>query len=95
MYLNMVKFLGSLHSPLEFGHVIIIGGKIRVEAENFTLNFLSENNASDIPFHMNVVFGESGQIIRNTKINGEFGAAETIGGMITKEKNPMKSGERT
>lgn len=89
----MVKFTGSFHSMLEFGHVIVISGQIRNSAENFTMNLLSENNAADIPFHMNVVFGENGQIIRNTKINGEFGAAENMGGMFTKERNPLKSGE--
>lgn len=90
----MVKFLGTLHSTLEFGHVVIVGGKIKDAAENFTLNFLSENSALGIPFHMNVVFGENGQIIRNTKINGEFGAAENTSGILTKEKNPLKSGEK-
>lgn len=89
----MVRFLGAFHTTLEFGHVVIIGGKIRDEAENFTMNFLSEHNTSDIPFHMNVVFGENEQIIRNTKINGEFGAAENMVGMFTKQKNPLKSGE--
>lgn len=89
----MVKFVGSFHTPLEFGHVVIIGGKIRDDAENFTLNFLSEKNASDIPFHMNVVFGDNEQIIRNTKINGEFGIAEDLPGMLTKQRNPLKSGE--
>lgn len=57
------------------------------------MNFLSENSSTDIPFHMNVVFGDNQQIIRNTKINGEFGAAENTVGMLTKEKNPLKSGE--
>lgn len=89
----MVKFVGTFQSHLEFGHVVIISGKIRDAAENFILNFLSENNASDIPFHMNVVFSENSQIIRNTKINGEFGAAENLPGMFTKERNPLKSGE--
>lgn len=89
---NMVKFVGSFNSPLEFGHVVIVSGKIRDAAENFTLNLLSDN-ASDIPFHANVIFGENCQIIRNTKINGEFGAAETSGGILTKEPNPLKSGE--
>lgn len=88
----MVKFIGSFHSTLEFGQVVIISGTIRKSAENFTLNLLSEN-ASDIPFHMNFVFGENSQIIRNTKINGEFGAAEASPGMFIKEKNPLKSGE--
>lgn len=89
----MVKFLGAFHTTLEFGHVVIIGGKIRDGAENFTMNLQSEANTSDIPFHMNVVFGENEQIIRNTKINGEFGAAENMVGMFSKQKNPLKSGE--
>lgn len=89
----MVKFTGSFHDTLEFGQVIIISGTIKKSAENFTLNLLSENNSSDIPFHMNFVFGENCQIIRNTKINGEFGAAENTPGMFTKEKNPLRSGE--
>ena len=90
---KMVKFVGTFHSTLEFGQVVIISGAIRKSAENFTLNLLSEN-ASDIPFHMNFVFGENNQIIRNTKINGEFGAAETSPGMFIKAKNPLKSGEK-
>lgn len=91
----MVKFLGSFYSTLEFGHVIIISGSIRKNAETFILNFLSENNAGDVPFHMNFIFGdEKSQIIRNTKINGEFGAAETSGGMFTKENNPLKAGDK-
>lgn len=89
----MVKFVGTFHSTLEFGQVIIISGKIKNSAENFTLNLLSEKSLSDIPFHMNFVFGENCQIIRNTKINGEFGAAENSPGMFTKEKNPLRSGE--
>lgn len=88
----MVKFVGTFHSALEFGQVIIVGGTIKKSAENFTMNFLSENT-SDIPFHMNFVFGDNSQIIRNTKINGEFGAAENFPGMFTKEKNPLRSGE--
>lgn len=91
--MKMVKFTGGFFSPLEFGQVIIIGGKIKENAENFTLNLLSDNSL-DIPLHMNVVFGENGQIIRNTKINGEFGVAENIGGMLQKVKNPLKAGER-
>lgn len=89
---QMVKFVGSFYSPLEFGHVFIIGGKIKDSAENFTVNLISDRN--DIPLHMNIVFGEHGQIIRNTKLNGEFGAGENIGGMITKVKNPLKPGEK-
>lgn len=89
----MVKFTAGFHSTLEFGHVIIISGKTRDNAENFTLNLLGDNNAYDIPFHMNVVFGENSQIIRNTKINGEFGTAENTAGMFYKETNPLKSGE--
>jgi hypothetical protein len=88
----MVKFVGAFHTTLEFGHVVIISGKIKNSADNFTLNFLSENIA-DIPFHMNAVFGDKNQIIRNSKIHGEFGAAENTSGMLTKEKNPMKSGK--
>ncbi|CRK90942.1 CLUMA_CG004632, isoform A [Clunio marinus] len=83
----MVKFTGYFHNNLEFGHVVILGGKIRETAGNFTLNLLSEDDSLDvprnIPFHMNVVFGENGQIIRNTKIHGEFGAAENASGMFT------------
>lgn len=89
----MVKFTGTFQSTLEFGQVIIISGSIKKSAENFTMNFLSENVAIDIPFHMNFVFGEHCQIIRNTKINGEFGTAENMPGMFTKEKNPLRSGE--
>lgn len=89
----MVKFTGTFQSTLEFGQVVIISGSIKKSAENFTLNFLSENVTTDIPFHMNFVFGENCQIIRNTKINGEFGAAENTPGMFTKEKNPLRSGE--
>jgi hypothetical protein len=89
----MVKFVGTFHSALEFGQVIIISGRIKKSAENFTLNLLSESASSNIPFHMNFVFGENCQIIRNTKINGEFGAAEDLPGMFTKEKNPLRSGE--
>lgn len=91
----MVKFTGSFHSTLEFGQVIIISGSIKKSAETFILNFLSDNSAVDIPFHMNFIFGEEkNQIIRNTKINGEFGTAETSGGMFTKEKNPLKPGDK-
>lgn len=90
----MVKFVGSFSSTLEFGHVIIISGTIKKSAENFTLNLLSDNSSADIPFHMNFVFGENSQIIRNSKINGEFGAAENMGGMFTKEKNPLKAGDQ-
>lgn len=68
----MVKFSGTLHSPLEFGHVIVISGKAKRNAENFILNFMSDKTSSDIPLHVNVVFGEKEQIIRNTKLNGEF-----------------------
>ena len=93
--LIMVKFLGSFYSTLEFGHVVIISGSIKKSAETFILNFLSENTSGDIPFHMNFTFGDgNSQIIRNTKINGEFGAAETSGGMFTKEKNPLKPGDK-
>lgn len=88
----MVKFEGSLHSPLEFGHVLIVSGTSTASAEKFVLN-LTNNNALDIPLHMNVIFGEKNQIIRNTKINGEFGAAENMGGMITKQMNPLRAGE--
>lgn len=88
----MVKFTGSLYSPLEFGHVLIVSGKSTASAEKFVLN-LTNNNALDIPLHMNVIFGEKNQIIRNTKINGEFGAAENMGGMITKQMNPLRAGE--
>lgn len=66
----MVKFVGTLHSPLEFGHVLIISGITKKNAENFILNFMSDKTSNDIPLHVNVVFGESQQIIRNTKING-------------------------
>lgn len=90
----MVKFVGSFSSTLEFGHVVIISGTIRKSAENFTLNLLSDNSSADIPFHMNFVFGENSQIIRNSKIHGEFGAAENLGGMFTKEKNPLKAGDQ-
>jgi Galactoside-binding lectin len=90
----MVKFVGSFNSTLEFGHVIIISGKLKEPAENFTLNLLGDNGLYDVPFHMNVVFGENSQIIRNTKINGDFGTAENMGGMLTKEMNPLKSGEQ-
>lgn len=67
----MVKFTGTFHSPLEFGHVIVVGGVAKRTAEHFIINFLSDKSSSDIPLHMNVVFGENEQIIRNTKINGE------------------------
>ncbi|XP_070504243.1 galectin-9-like isoform X2 [Chironomus tepperi] len=90
----MVKFTGSFQSPLEFGHVIVISGIARKTAENFFINFLGDKASGDIPLHLNVVFGENEQIIRNTKINGEFGAAETSPGMFTKERNPLKSGDR-
>lgn len=91
----MVKFSGSFHSTLEFGHVIIINGTLSKSAETFIFNLLSENESGDIPFHMNFIFGdEKSQIIRNSKINGEFGAAETSGGMFTKEKNPLKPGDK-
>jgi Galactoside-binding lectin len=89
----MVKFVGGFHSTLEFGHVIIISGHIKENAENFTLNLLGNYNAHDIPFHMNVVFGERSQIIRNTKIHGEFGAAENAPGMFTREPNPLRPGD--
>lgn len=88
----MVKFAGSLFAPLEFGHVLIVSGKSTTSAEKFVLN-LTNNNALDIPLHLNVIFGEKNQIIRNTKINGEFGAAENMGGMITKQMNPLRAGE--
>lgn len=91
----MVKFTASFYLPLEFGHVVIVSGKIKEAAENFTLNLISDNNALDIPLHMNVVFGENGQIIRNTKLNGEFGAGENMGGMITRVRNPLKPGEKS
>jgi len=43
---------------------------------------------------MNVVLNQNdSQIIRNTKLNGEFGAAETSSGIFTKEKNPLLPGE--
>lgn len=89
----MVKFVGSFSSTLEFGHVVIISGGIKKTAENFTLNFLSDNSSIDIPFHMNFAFGENCQIIRNSKINGEFGAAENSAGMFNKENNPLKAGD--
>jgi hypothetical protein len=89
----MVKFRGSFHSPLEFGHVVIIGGVTKHSAENLIIDLLSDKNTSDTPLHVNVVFGENEQIIRNTKINGEFGAAETSPGIFTKQKNPLKSGD--
>lgn len=69
---RMVKFVGTLHSHLEFGHVVIISGITKKNAEHFILNFMSDKTSSDIPLHMNVVFGEREQIIRNTKINGEI-----------------------
>lgn len=89
----MVKFFATFHSELSFGQVIIISGIVRKSAENFTLNLLSDKNSFEIPLHVNVVFGENEQIIRNTKLNGEFGAAENLGGMLTKEKNPLKQGK--
>lgn len=93
--MSVVKFLGSFSATLEFGHVIIVRGIIKRSAENFILNFLSENESGDIPLHMNFTFGDdNSQIIRNTKLNGEFGAAETSGGMFTKEKNPLKPGDK-
>lgn len=69
----MAKFTGTFYSSLEFGHVLIIGGVTKRNAENFTLNFHSDKTSTDIPLHLNVVFGERAQIIRNTKINGELG----------------------
>lgn len=69
--IKMVKFTGSFQSPLEFGHVIVISGIARQTAENFFVNFLGDKASGDIPLHLNVVFGENEQIIRNTKINGE------------------------
>lgn len=71
----MSRFTGTFHSPLEFGHVVIIGGVTKRNAENFILNFHSDKTSTDIPLHINVVFGEKEVIIRNTKINGELKAS--------------------
>jgi hypothetical protein len=89
----MVKFLGSFQTTLEFGHVVIVGGSVSENSENFILNLLSDDPKSDIPFHMNFVFGDNCQVIRNSKINGDFGVAETLPGMLTKQLNPLKSGD--
>lgn len=91
----MVKFTATFHSALEFGHVIIVGGCVTETSESFTLNLLQDDNPkSDIPFHMNFIFGDDSRVIRNTKINGEFGAAETMPGIFTKKSNPLNAGER-
>ncbi|CAO1381748.1 unnamed protein product [Diamesa hyperborea] len=88
----MVHFIGSLHSPLEFGHVIIVSGKVSENAEHFTLNFLADKNGYEIPLQIYVSFGAEGQIIRNSKINGQLGAAEIEPAFNGKEANPLKSG---
>lgn len=89
----MVHFIGSLHSPLEFGHVIIVSGKVSENAEYFTLNFLADKNGYEIPLQIDVLFGAEGQIIRNSKINGQLGAAEIEPAFNGKETNPLKSGD--
>ena len=89
----MVHFMGSLHSPLEFGHVVIVSGKVSENAEHFTLNFLADKNGYEIPLQIYVSFGADGQIIRNSKINGLLGAAEIEPAFNGKETNPLKSGD--
>ena len=89
----MVHFIGSLYSPLEFGHVIIVSGKVSKNAEHFTLNFLADKNGYEIPLQIDVLFGADGQIIRNSKINGQLGVAEIEPAFNGKETNPLKSGD--
>lgn len=89
----MVHFIGSFYSPLEFGHVIIVSGKVSENAEIFTLNFLADKNCYEVPLQIHVKFGDDEQIIRNSKINGELGTAETESAFNYKEKNPLKSGD--
>lgn len=89
----MVRFIGSFFSPLEFGHVIIVSGKVSENAENFTLNFLADKNGYEIPLQMYVLFGEEGQIIRNSKINGQLGVTEIEPTFNGKVPNPLKSGD--
>jgi hypothetical protein len=66
----MAKFSGTLTANLEFGHVIVISGVIKRQAENFIVNLMSDKTSKDIVLHMNFIFGENEQVIRNTKING-------------------------
>jgi hypothetical protein len=79
--------------PLEFGCVVIISGKSSVNANNFIIRFCSEKNFNELPFNINVIFGKYQQILRNSKINGMFGADENSPSMLTKEMNPLKSGK--
>ncbi|CAO1408990.1 unnamed protein product [Diamesa serratosioi] len=90
----MVHFIGSLYSPLEFGHVIIVSGKVSEKAEIFQLNFLADKNGYEIPLQIDVIFGEDGQIIRNSKINGQLGTAEIEPAFNGKVTNPLISGDR-
>lgn len=92
----MVKFTATFHSTLEFGHVIIVGGRLTATSENLTLNLLADDdpNPLDIPLQMDFVFGDSSRVIRNTKINGEFGTPETMPGMLTRQSNPLAAGEK-
>ena len=85
-------FSGTLATPLVFGHVIIISGAIKDDAERLEINFLADTNQYDIPLHMEVIFGADPKIMRTSKLNNLFGAKENNTG-FSKELNPLKRGD--
>lgn len=85
-------FSGSFCTPLVFGHVVIISGKIKDAAKSLEISLAADTNNFDIPLHMEVIFGDDARIVRNTKLNNQFGAKEDGDG-FAKIRNPLKSGD--
>lgn len=87
-----MEFSGSFCTPLVFGHVVIISGKIKEDAESLEISLAADTHNFDIPLHIEVIFGKDARIVRNTKLNNQLGAIEDSAG-FSKEKNPLKSGD--
>jgi hypothetical protein len=71
-----VVFVGNLPEPLEVGHVIVVAGRLRHNAQRFDLNLASGRTINEhLPLHLSWRQGEN-MIVRNTKDQRGWGTED-------------------
>ncbi|GAB0086033.1 Galectin [Sergentomyia squamirostris] len=85
------SFSGQLASPVEFGHVFFIFGKSTRTADRVDVNLAADKRNGEIPLHLSVRFRDN-VVVRNTKVNGVFGAEDRTPG-FNNVRNPMIAGQ--
>ncbi|XP_075165586.1 32 kDa beta-galactoside-binding lectin [Haematobia irritans] len=92
----LTDFAGNLAHHLEFGHALEIVGKTIDGASRFNLSLMTSktiiNPEADIGLRISVYFREN-CIVRNARINGQWGEEEVENISKFSQPNPIPSGD--